>query len=147
MKTVRLASVVLFAALTGCAASGPKFAAQETSTPQLKSDEGRVYFYRTNSMVGAALRPEVQLDGKAVGKSQPGGYFYVDAAPGAHEAQTSTETTNKVSFVLDKGEVKYVRTKVSMGLMVGHVVPELVGTDEARKELGELSYTGEQKAN
>jgi hypothetical protein len=146
MKAFRFASVVLLAALTGCAASGPKFASQEASTPQLKAEEGRVYFYRANSMVGAALQPELVLDGKTVGKSQPGGYFYVDAMPGAHEAQASTETTNKVSFVVDKGETKYVRTKVSMGLMVGHVVPELVGADEARKELADLSYTGAAQA-
>jgi hypothetical protein len=66
----------------------------------------------------------------------------VDTYPGSHVAQTSTETTNKLSFVLDKGEVKYVRTSVSMGLLAGHVVPELVGNDQARKELPELSYTG-----
>jgi hypothetical protein len=147
MKAFRLASLAMLVVLTGCAASGPKFAAQEATTPQLKTDASRIYFYRPNSMMGAALQPEVQLDGKVVGKSQPGGYFYVDAMPGAHEAQTSTETTNKVSFVVDKGEVKYVRTKVSMGLMVGHVIPELVGTDEARKELSELSYTGAPAAN
>jgi hypothetical protein len=44
--------------------------------------------------------------------------------------------------VVDKGETKYVRTKVSMGVLVGHVVPELVSADEAQKELATLSYTG-----
>ena len=131
--------------LAGCAASGPKFAQQEASTPKVGADKGRIYFYRTDSMMGGALRPQVMLDGASVGKSQPGGYFYVDAAPGSHEAVTSTEATNKVSFALDKGEIKYVRTKVSMGLMVGHVVPELVGVDEAQKELATLSYTGGAK--
>lgn len=140
------AAMPLFAlVLAGCAATGPKFAQQEASTPKLRADQGRIYFYRTDSMMGAALRPQITLDGASVGKSQPGGYFYVDAAPGSHEAVTSTEATNKVSFALDKGEVKYVRTKVSMGLLAGHVVPELVGKDEAQKELETLSYTGAQK--
>jgi hypothetical protein len=67
------------------------------------------------------------------------------AAPGSHEAVTGTEAANKVSFALDKGAVKYVRTKVSMGLMVGHVAPELVGADEAQQELATLSYTGAEK--
>lgn len=145
MKLHHVAMPLLALMLGGCAASGPKFAQQEASTPKLGAEQGRVYFYRTDSMMGAALRPQVMLDGASVGKSQPGGYFYVDAAPGSHEAVTSTEASNKVSFALDKGEVKYVRTKVSMGLMVGHVVPELVGADEAQKELATLSYTGAEK--
>ena len=147
MKVSRLGTIALFLALTGCAASGPKFAAQEASMPTMNADEGRIYFYRPNSMVGAAVQPEVLLDGKPVGRSQPGGYFYVDASPGTHEAQDSTQATDKLRFVVDKGEVKYVRTRVSMGLMVGRVIPELVSADEARKELGELSYTGGPKTN
>jgi len=145
MKLHHLGMIAIVAALTGCAATGPKFAAQESQTPKLTADKGRVYFYRVDSMLGKALQPEVQLDGTVVGKSQPGGYFYVDAQPGSHEAQTTTEATNKVSFVLDKGEVKYVRTKVSFGVMVGRVIPELVSSEEAAKELQDLSYTGGQK--
>lgn len=66
---------------------------------------------------------------------------------GSHEAATSTEVSNKLSFVIDQGEVKYVRTKVSMGVMVGHVVPELVGADEAQKEIASLSYNGAAASN
>ncbi|WEF31277.1 DUF2846 domain-containing protein [Pseudoduganella chitinolytica] len=142
MKIIKLGAIALLAALTGCAATGPKFADQQVSTPKLTAEQGRVYFYRVNSFVGGALRPDIKLDGAAVGQSKPGGYFYVDAAPGAHEAQTSTEATNKLTFVLDKGETKYVRTSVSMGVLVGHVKPELVGQEEALKELSELSYIG-----
>lgn len=59
-----------------------------------------------------------------------------------HEAQTSTEATNKLSFVLESGEIKYVRTSVGLGLMVGRVVPELVGAEETRKEIADLNYSG-----
>lgn len=145
MNMIKLGAIALVAALTGCAASGPKFAEQQAVTPKLSAEQGRVYFYRVNSMAGGALRPDVSLDGTVVGQSVPGGYFYADAAAGSHEAQTSTEVSNKLTFVLDKGETKYVRTSVSMGLLVGHVKPELVGADEAQKEIAELSYTGKQK--
>ena len=56
----RLSSLVLVTAalgLAGCAASGPKFAEVEASTPAIKADAGRVYFYRNDSMMGAALQP------------------------------------------------------------------------------------------
>jgi hypothetical protein len=128
--------------LTGCAATGPTHQSMEASIPTLKADMGRVYFYRASSMMGAAVQPSIKLDGAAVGESKPGGFFYVDTSAGSHEAATSTEATNKLTFVLDKGEVKYVRTKVTMGLMAGHVVPELVSADEAKKEIATLAYTG-----
>lgn len=147
MKFVSLAAIAAAVVLTGCAATGPKFAQQEAATPKVAADKGRVYFYRVDSFVGGAVRPSIKLDGAEVGDSVPGGYFFVDAAAGSHEAATSTEATNKVTFVLDKGEIKYVRTKVQMGLMVGHVIPELVSADEAQKELPSLSFTGAPKAN
>lgn len=147
MKFVSLAAIAAAAVLTGCAATGPKFSQQEAAMPKLAAEQGRVYFYRVDSMLGAAVRPSVKLDGAAVGDSVPGGYFFVDAAAGNHEAATSTEATNKLTFVLDKGEIKYVRTKVQMGLLAGHVIPELVSADEAQKELPSLSFTGAPKAN
>ncbi|CAN7573280.1 DUF2846 domain-containing protein [Pseudoduganella sp. LjRoot289] len=146
MKFASLAMAAIAVTLTGCAATGPKFQEMEASVPKLSAEQGRVYFYRNASMLGGALTPAIKFDGSEVGESKQGGYFFVDAAAGNHEAATSTEATNKVTFVLDKGEVKYVRTSVSMGIMVGRVVPELVGADVAKKELAELSYTGVAKA-
>jgi hypothetical protein len=142
MKFASLSVLAVAVILTGCAATGPKFAQQEASTPKLAADQGRVYFYRNASMVGGAIRPSIKFDGVAVGDSLPGGYFYVDTKPGSHQAETSTEASNKVSFVVEKGEVKYVRTKVTPGLLAGHVVPELIGPEEAQKELVDLSFTG-----
>ena len=142
MKFSTIALVTAAIVLTGCAASGPKMTEMASSIPVLKSDQGRVFFYRKASIVGAALQPSINFDGRVVGDSKPGGFFYVDAAVGSHEAMTTTEVSNKVSFVLAAGEVKYVRTSPSLGLMVGHVTPTLVGADEAKAELTTLSYTG-----
>lgn len=147
MKFASTAALVAALVLSGCAATGPKFQAQEAAMPKLGADQGRVYFYRVDSFVGGGVRPSIKFDGGVVGDSVPGGYFFVDTAAGSHEASTSTEATNKLTFVVDKGETKYVRTKVQMGLLVGHVVPELVSADEAAKELPALSFTGSPKAN
>jgi hypothetical protein len=38
--------------------------------------------------------------------------------------------------------VKYVKTSIGLGLLVGRVVPELVSAAEAQKELPDLSFTG-----
>ena len=137
-----VALIVLAAALTGCAATGPSHKEIASKIQAVNAEQGRVYFYRNSSMLGAALTPDIKFDGVVVGESKQGGFFYVDTKPGSHEAITSTEVANKLSFVVAKGETKYVRTKVSMGLLAGHVIPELVNADEAMKEVSELSYTG-----
>jgi len=128
-------------ALGGCA-SGIKQKDMASSIPTLKADQGRIYFFRSASMLGAALQPSIKLDGVAVGNSQPGGFFYVDSKTGNHEVSCSTEVEEKLTFTLDKGEVKYVRTKTAFGVLVGHVIPTLESPEEALKELPDLSYTG-----
>lgn len=145
MKLIRLAILSLAIVLTGCA-SGVKHKDMAASIPAVKADQGRVYFFRSASMFGAAIQPNIMLDGKVVGESKPGGFFYIDTAAGNHEVSTSTEVEKKLTFTLDKGEVKYVKTSPSLGLMVGRVIPELVSPREAEKELADLSFIGMQTA-
>lgn len=145
MKLFPMTVVCAALVLSGCAASGPKMAEVSTAMPALKADQGRVFFYRKDTMLGAALTPNVMMDGAVVGESRRGSFFYVDAATGSHEAATTTEATNKVSFVLAPGETKYVRTDPSMGVLVWRITPTLVGADEAKAELASLSYTGAPK--
>ncbi|KQZ42547.1 DUF2846 domain-containing protein [Duganella sp. Root1480D1] len=148
MKFVSLAAVAAMALLTGCTSvSGTRFAQQEAVMPKLSADHGRVYFYRVDALTGGGMSAPVKLDGEVVGDSLPGGYFYVDAAPGKHEASAATRVTRKLNFVLEPGETKYVRTKAQFEERVGRVVPELVSAEEARRELPALNFTGAAKAN
>ncbi|CAG9187663.1 DUF2846 domain-containing protein [Cupriavidus pinatubonensis] len=139
---VLFAGVAVTALMAGCA-SGVKHSEMASSIPSLKSGEGRVYFMRSASMFGAAIQPDLRLNGQVVGTSKPGGFFFVDRPAGKYVAAASTETEKTLSFVLDAGETKYVRSSPSLGLMVGRVVLELETPDKAKEELGSLSYTGD----
>jgi hypothetical protein len=80
---LKLAGIAAIAAvLGGCAASGAKFQEMAGSMPSLKPGEGRIFFLRSSSIVGAAIQPEIRLNGQVVGQSKPGGFFYVDRAAG-----------------------------------------------------------------
>lgn len=114
------------------------------SMPTLKPGEGRIYFLRSVSMFGAAIQPDIRLNSQVVGESKPGGFFFVDRTAGKYVAAASTETEKTLSFVLDAGETKYVRSSPSLGLMVGRVVLELETPEKAKEELASLSYTGDQ---
>jgi hypothetical protein len=142
-RTFLKAAVAGFALalLAGCA-SGVKHSDMAAGIPSIKAGEGRIYFFRSSSMVGAAVQPEIRLDGQKVGESKPGGFFYVDRPAGNHVASSSTETEKTVSFTLQPGETKYIRSSVSMGLLVGRVVLELESPDKGQAELASLSYTG-----
>ncbi|WP_280153267.1 DUF2846 domain-containing protein [Piscinibacter sp. XHJ-5] len=142
MKTLyRVALLLVVAFLTACA-SGPKHAEVASSIPGLKPDQGRVYVYRSSSMMGAAIQPNVLVNGKVAGESKPGGFFFVDLPAGPIEVATSTEVEKKLSFTLSAGQIRYVRTSIGFGLMVGRVYPELVDNAEGAKQLAETSYIG-----
>jgi hypothetical protein len=148
MKFISLAAIAAMALLTGCTSvSGTRFAQQEAGMPKLSADQGRVYFYRVDALTGGGMTAPVKLDGIVVGDSLPGGYFYVDAAPGKHEVSAATRVTRKLNFVLEAGETKYLRTRAQFEEKVGRIVPELVSAEEARRELPALNFTGAAKSD
>ncbi|HET8746802.1 MAG TPA: DUF2846 domain-containing protein [Ramlibacter sp.] len=132
------AAVVVLA--SGCA-TGPKHSEVAARFPAVKSGEGRIYFYR-NSTFGAAVQPEIRLNGQVVGKSQPNGFFFVDRAAGNYVASSSTETEKTLSFTLQPGETKYVKSSIGFGLVVGRAVLDLVAPTQGAADISNLSYTG-----
>jgi hypothetical protein len=139
LKLMLLGAVV---AVVSACATGPKFADVASSMPTLKAGEGRIYFFRSSSMVGAAIQPEIRLTGQVVGQSKPGGFFYVDRPAGNYVASASTETEKTVSFTLQPGETKYIRSSIGMGLFAGRPLLEPENPEKASAELASLSYTG-----
>ena len=101
-----------------------------------------MYFYRSVIIVGAAIHPNIVLNGEVVGVSKPGGFFFVDRSPGAMQVSTSTEVEKKLSFTLNAGEVRYVKTVIGFGIVAGRVYPELVDKAVGEKEIQDASYTG-----
>jgi len=141
MKTacrLALATIVVLLA-GGCATSGPKFTEFSAVLGPIPADAGRIYVYRL-VIAGAAVQPEVRLNGEVVGRAVPMGFFYVDKKPGDYELEATTEVTRKLSFTLEQGQQRYVRLNISMGFFVGHVYPELVDDDVAQKEIQNCRY-------
>ena len=132
---------VLAAGLFGCSASGPRFSEMAESLPSLGENEGRIYFYR-NSILGAAVQPEVTVNGQIVGKSQPGSFFFIDRPTGTYRASARTEAEGTIDIVLRPRQTAYVQMSISMGFLVGHPVFERVGESEGRSALPSLAYGG-----
>jgi hypothetical protein len=62
---------------------------------------------------------------------------------GSQEVSTSTEVEKKLTFTLDAGQTRYVRTVIGIGFFVGRVYPELVDDATGQKELEDASYIGQ----
>ena len=146
-RRILLSALVLASAfLAGCA-SGPKFSEISSSIGPIPAGDGRIYFFRSSSMMGAALQPDIRLNGQVVGSSKPGGFFYVDRPAGKYVAAASTEVENTAAIALDAGETKYLRTSPSFGLLVGHINIEVEDAQKAKAEIETLSLTGAATAS
>ncbi len=127
--------------LAGCA-SGPKFSEVSSSIQPIPAAEGRIYFFRSSSMMGAALQPDIRLNGEVVGASKPGGFFYVDRPAGSYTATASSDNDKAATFALAVGETKYLRTSPTFGLLVGSLAVEIEDPQKAQAEIQTLSLTG-----
>ena len=140
MHISRLLTICAVVALAGCASTGgAKFTEANAVAPRLTPDKGRIYFYRSGSIAGVAIQPEIRLNNEPVGRAVPGGFFFVDRPRGSYEASTTTEVETKLAFPLMGGETKYVRVGITLGLVVGHMQFELVNKSDAEAELASLN--------
>jgi hypothetical protein len=132
-KLLSYSPLALLLLIAGCA-SGPAYKDVSASFQPVPPESGRIFFYRVASM-GAAVQPQVRLNGESVGKAVPKGFFFVDRAPGEYEVATTTELKKTLTFRLDPGQTRYVRLNISIGLMAGHIYPELVEDSTGKSEL------------
>ena len=145
MRAVKIMiAAIVFALLTGCAATGPLYSDISASIPPVPTDKGRIYFYRSDTVFGAAVTSDISLNGKVVGRSERASVFYVDQTPGNCVVSTSTEVEKQLTFTLAANETRYVHTSVSMGVLVGRINAKLVNAAEAKSEIASLHYVGGQ---
>jgi hypothetical protein len=140
-KAIAIAFVGLAAMGVTACASGPSYSEYAASIPALQSSQGRIWFYRTNAF-GAAIQPDVKLNGEIVGKSTAGGFFYADRAAGQYTVSTSTEAQRDLSLTLAAGEQKYVRFDPQMGILVGTIKSVVVEPAEGQKAIQGTKFTG-----
>ena len=139
-RSVVLAAIMLAVSLTGCA-SGPRFSETQATLRPIPDGQGRVYFYRTQTM-GVAVQPNIYLNGAKVGSCEPDGIFVKDLPLGKYEAVVGTEVDHKLNFVVNSGEEKYVKCYITIGVFVGHPHLELVEPSIAKSDIQSLSLTG-----
>lgn len=128
---------ISFMLLWGCA-SGPNLVSMQSLIKPPPVGQGRIYIYR-ESAFGAAVQPQVFLNGEPVGRATPGGVYLVDRPPGRYSVSVQTEVENTASFELAAGQAQYVRLDISIGLLVARIEPVVVDPQAGASEAGKLS--------
>ena len=111
---MRRGILALLLMLLPACASGPKYSEVVSTLPATNPSQGRIYFYRPSAF-GAAVQPDVTLNGQKVGTAKPHGFYYVDRAPGNYTVASSTETEKKLTFTLEPRQERFVRLKTRWG--------------------------------
>lgn len=127
-------SAVLASSLVGCASVPMGDAKQDAAlkTFSVPADKAGVYIYRNESM-GAAVKMDVEVDGKAIGQTAANTYLYKEVAPGKHTVSSKAENTDTIEIDAKPGTLTYVWQEVKMGLMYARTKLNLVDEAEGKK--------------
>jgi hypothetical protein len=137
LRALVIAAASILAA--GCA-TGPSFNEMKSKIPALGKDTGRVFIYRDSSF-GAAMQPQIAINGKTVGTSRANGFFFVDLPAGEHRVSAATEVERSLTLALAGGQTRYVRAYISFGLVVGRINFDLVNPEAGEAALVGLAYS------
>ena len=136
LRKLMLAGLVM--GLVGCASvpMGDSTRDAELKTFKAKPDVAGVYIYRNEGM-GAAVRMDVEVDGKPLGATAAKTYFYTEVPAGKHRLTSKAENTDNIEVETVAGKLYYVWQEVKMGILYARTKLHLVGEEEGQKGVQE----------
>lgn len=148
MKNYRILFAICFIVLLSGCASVPMASSERDSqakTFAVKSGLSNIYVYRNESM-GAAVKMDVELDGKLVGQTMAKSYFALEVSPGKHTLISKAENDSILDVNAEAGKNYYVWQEVKMGFMYARnrlqLVDEAIGkAGVAESKLIESAFT------
>ena len=144
MKKVLLATIITATFLSGCS-SVPMESNEHTKTAQSFNtpsiDNAGIYVYRKDTIVGAALKKDVLIDGECIGETAKGIFFYHEV-PGnkAHTISTESEfSNNDLTINTDSGKLYFIEQYIKMGAFVGGAGIKQIDNKTGKKEVLKLN--------
>lgn len=104
------------------------------------ADSAGLYIYRSNSVVGAALKKDVWVDDECIGETARGTFFYHEVL-GNKEHKVSTESEfspNDLMVMTETGQNYFVKQYIKPGLFVGGAGLKLVPEIEGKEAIADL---------
>lgn len=97
--------------------------------PPPPSGKGQIVFYRTGTIMGAAMGCAVNEKGQKISSLGAGRYFILVTDPGRHEYMVKSEAKDFLALQVEADETQYAMCKIKMGIMAGR--PDLRPSNEA----------------
>lgn len=136
-------AIFLTLLMTGCASV--KMESQEASNRAKQfsspsSGHSGLYIYRDGNL-GAALKKNIWVDGKCIGESAPGVFFFTEVAGNKeHTIATQSEfSPNKLTQFFNSGKNYFIRQYIKLGVFIGGADLEVVPEDQAKTEISKLA--------
>lgn len=144
MKKITLTGASIAAAI--CAIALPTIAMSEpgrgapVAIPAPTEGKGQVIFWRSGTMMGAAMGCGVNIGKERISALGAGRYFVLNTAPGAYEFNAKSEAKDTLNLEVDTGEVYVVKCSIRMGLVGGrpNLAPSTLEEFNAKKK--DLKY-------
>ena len=143
MKRKLLSGVIAISFLSGCASVPMESEEKSNFVKQFNSpspDTAGVYVYRSNTVVGGALRKDVWIDKECIGETARGIFFYHEVE-GDQDHTISTESEfspNDLVINTETGELYFIEQFIKMGVFVGGAGLEQKDTETGKKEISKL---------
>jgi hypothetical protein len=130
IKTVRFAKPGLALLLAFSVASGAAAATKApVRIPAPPAGKGQIVFYRTGTIMGAAMGCSVNEKGQKISSLGAGRYFILVTEPGRHEYTVKSEAKDVLALEVEADETQYAMCKIKMGIMAGR--PDLRPSTQA----------------
>ena len=131
---------VLFA---GCASVPTEQVEVSNVLKQVKAPSANnagLYIYRSNSMVGGALKKDVWVDDECIGETARGTFFYHEVLGNIqHKVSTESEfSPNDLIIDTKAGDNYFVKQYIKPGLIVGGAGLKLVTEAEGKQAISDL---------
>lgn len=136
--------IILLALITGGCAS-VKMESQDASnrakqfSPPSSSNSG-LYIYRDGNL-GAALKKNLWVDGKCIGESAPGVFFFTEVTGDKdHTISTQSEfSPNRLTQFFVAGKNYFIRQYIKLGVFIGGADLESVSEEQGKSDVSKLA--------
>ena len=127
-------TAMLTMTLVGCATVNMGDAKQDTAlkTFSIPPDKSAVYIYR-NEGFGAAVKMDVELDGKLIGQTAAKTYLYKEVSPGKHTFTSKAENDASVEVDAKPGTLLYIWQEVKMGILFARTKLHIMSDADGKK--------------
>lgn len=131
-------------AFVGCA-SVPKADQQavqlQKSIQAPQAGNAGIFVYRSNNVIGSALKKDIWVNGQCLGETARGVYFYKEVEGGKpHTVSTQSEfSPNHLSVSAESGKNYYIQQYIKPGVFIGGANVKLVDEAEGKQAIEKYS--------